>query len=218
MDRLDTGVYVAGAGGVEAGAEVLRESIVEVAGFDLDLALYLAERWNGSEAELLELLRQYDSIDAPETGLPTARGEVHLGPDAKLWDERLLDRWDSRDAPHVHASILLALNRRDLIRNRIWRAQLRTVMPMIDEHRGRIAEWLRSEVRAGYPLPEVPEPVDLYLAFQDHPRLKTWRDGRRKRLVYWMRDSRNSLAHMRPLDMSDVRRGQQLVSEDLDRS
>jgi len=218
MDRLDTSVYVAGAGGVEGEAEVLRESIVEVAGYDLGLALHLAHSWNGSEPQLFGLLRSYDAVDPPESGLPTARGDVHLGPDAELWDAGLLDRWDSRDAAHVHSSMLLALNRTDLIRARLWRAQLRTVMPVIDEHRGRIADWLRSEVREGYPLPEIPEPVDLYRAFQDHPRLKTWREGRRKRLVSWMRDSRNSLAHMRPLAMSEVRRGQKLMSEDLERN
>lgn len=218
MDRLDTGVYVAGAGGVEADAEVLRESIVEVAGYDLDLALQLAKSWNGSEPQLLELLRGHGVIDPPETGLPTARGDVHFGPDANLWDGGLLDRWDSRDAAHVHSTLLLALDRTDLIRTRLWRAQLRTVMPLIDEHRGRIADWLRSEVREGYPLPEIPEPVDLYRAFQDHPRLKSWRGGRRKQLVSWMYSSRNSLAHMRPLAMSDVRRGQKLISEDLKQS
>lgn len=63
------------------------------------------------------------------------------------------------------------------------------------EERTRIGGWLHREVR-DLPDEAVLEPGGLVKVLQDNPSLKTWRGGDRKRLIYWLRDARNSLAHM----------------------
>lgn len=86
-------------------------------------------------------------------------------------------------------------------------------MPTIDEERARIGAWLRREIR-GLSDEAVLEPAGLFTVLQDHPSLKTWRGGHRKRLIYWLRDTRNTLAHMGTLTPSEIAHGQRLIVED----
>ena len=72
---------------------------------------------------------------------------------------------------------------------------------------------MRTEVR-GLPADQVLEPGRLYDLMQGNPRLKTWRGGHRKRLICWLRDARNTLAHLGTLPPADIARGRQLIWED----
>jgi hypothetical protein len=215
LDRLDTAFHVRGqlADGHE---ELIRDSITEVAGFDLRLADHLAAGWDGSYDTLnAELARFADSSWPPPHTLPESlphSSTALSAPPASLlpmWDQGFVDRWAPFPA-YLHAC---AVPTAADLRSRVWRAQIRALMPTIDEERARIGGWLGREIR-GLPEEAVLEPGDLYSLLQDHPYLKTWRGGHRKRLIYWLRDARNTLAHMGTLTPGEISRGRRLVAED----
>ncbi len=99
------------------------------------------------------------------------------------------------------------------LRSRIWQAQIRGLMPTIDEERAWIENWLRRWV-PGLPSDGVLEPRDLCALPQKHPELKTWRGGHRTRFIYWLRDARNTIAHMDLLTPDEVERGWRLIAKD----
>jgi hypothetical protein len=215
LDRLDTAFHIRGQ--LENGnEELIRDSITEVAGFDLRLADHLAAGWDGSYDTLsTELVRFADSSrllppNVPES-LPHSSTALSAPPASLLsmWDQGLVDRWASFPA-YLHAC---AIPTTADLRSRVWRAQIRALMPTIDEERARLGAWLRREIR-GLPEEAVLEPGDLYSLLQDHPSLKTWRGGHRKRLIYWLRDARNTLAHMGTLTPGEISCGRRLVTED----
>jgi hypothetical protein len=215
LDRLDTTLHVRGQF-ADGSDELVRDTIAEIAGFDLRLADHLAAEWDGSYPTLgAELTRFARTSLCPPCTSPESlpHSSTALGvpptPLLALWDEGLVDRWDSFPA-YLHAC---AVPTAADLRSRVWRAQIRVLMPTIDEERARIEAWLRREI-PDLPDAAVLEPGDLYALLQDHPDLKTWRGGHRKRLIYWLRDSRNTLAHMDTLTLADVARGRQLAAAD----
>jgi hypothetical protein len=214
MDRLDTSLHLRTLLGSEVN-ELLRDSIVEVAGFDLRLAEYLATMWEGSPASLSKLLLDYPgaphahAAECVQLSSSSTRFDVPPAAMISLWDEGLVDRWDSFPA-YLHAC---AIATRADLRSRVWRAQVRVLMPIMDEERARIAAWIRRQVK-GLAARDVLEAGELYDILQDHPRLKDWRGGHRKRLVYWLRYARNTLAHLDTLTPDEVARGRQLISND----
>lgn len=221
LDRLDTAFYVKSrlADGHDGQDGLIRETITEVAGFDLNLASHLAAGWDGSYGTLAAVLATFaDSCwphgqngSAKSHQLPHSSTALGVPPVALLpmWDRGLVDRWDAFPA-YLHACAIA--DSADL-RSRVWRAQVRTLMPIIDEERARIGAWLRREIR-GLPDEAVLEPAGLFNVLQDHPSLKTWRGGDRKRLIYWLRDARNTLAHMGTLAPGEIARGQRLITQD----
>lgn len=220
LDRLDTAVHVSERLSSARADVVLRDSIVEVAGFDLALADYLAESWDGRPAALEDLLLTYmapgpgsDGLalpDLPHSSTPLEPPPVGL---TGLWADGWVDHWDAFPA-YIHPCKLVHLGRRDDVIARVWRAQLRSLMPLVDEERGRLAQWFREELPTSYDMPDPPEPGDLVYALQCHPALKSWRGGHRKRLVYWLRDTRNTLAHRGTLTPDEVRQGRQFIAAD----
>ncbi len=221
LDRLDTAFYVKSrlSGGHDGQDGMIRETITEVAGFDLNLAGHLAAGWDGSFGTLAAALATFvgpcwppgQNRPAKPLQLPHSSTALRAPPAAllPLWDRGLVDRWDAFPA-YLHACAIA--DRADL-RSRVWRAQVRTLMPIIDEERTRIGAWLRREIR-DLPDEAVLEPGGLVKVMQDNPALKTWRGGDRKRLIYWLRDARNSLAHMSTLAPSDIARGHRLIIQD----
>jgi hypothetical protein len=213
LDRLDAALHVRGYL-PDRGDGLLRDTVVEVAGFDLDLAGHLADRWDGAAATLPAALAAFGgaapALPCPPAALPGSSTPLGLPPAPllPLWDRGLIDAWDDFPA-YWHPCA--APGSADL-RSRIWRAQVRSLMPAIDEERARLESWLRTQVK-GLPA-EVLEPGDLYTALQDHPQLKTWRGGHRKRLIYWLRESRNTLAHMGTLTPAGVADGLRLIAAD----
>jgi len=215
LDRLDTAFHVKGH--LTDGHDALfRDTITEVAGFDLNLADYLAASWAGSYETLAATLAAFSGPSWPpgltkHQPLPDSSTALRVPPAALLpmWDQGLVDRWDAFPA-YLHAC---AISDTADLRSRVWRAQVRTLMPTIDEERARIGAWLRHEIR-GLRDEAVLEPGGLFNALQDHPSLKTWRGGDRKRLIYWLRDARNTLAHMGTLAPDEITRGQRLIIED----
>jgi hypothetical protein len=221
LDRLDTAFHVKSrlADGHHGPDGLIRETITEIAGFDLDLAGHLAARWDGSYDTLGTVLASFTGPSwppgqhGPEKSYELPHSSTALGaPPAALlpmWDKGLVDRWDTFPA-YLHAC---AITDPADLRSRVWRAQVRALMPMIDEERSRIGAWLRREIH-GLPEEAVLEPRGLFNVLQDHPSLKAWRGGHRKRLIYWLRDARNTLAHMDMLAHGEIARGEHLILQD----
>jgi hypothetical protein len=214
LDRLDTSLHLRSHLGDEVN-ELLRDCIVEVAGYDLRLAEYLATTWEGSHASLSKVLLDYPGAphacvaETIQLSSSSTRFDVPPAAMLSLWDEGLVDRWDSF-AAYLHAC---AVSTQADLRSRVWRAQVRVLMPILDEERARIEVWIRRQIK-GLAAGDVLEAGELYDIFQDHPRLKDWRGGHRKRLVYWLRNARNTLAHLDTLTPDEVARGRQLINND----
>lgn len=218
-DRLDTAVHVADKLFDARADVVLRDSIVEVAGYDLALADHLADTWNGAISTLDQQLSDYRvygnevALELPE--LPHSSTPHDSPPVAmtQLWDHGLADAWDAFPA-YLHPCFLVGIGRSQDVYSRVWRAQLRALMPMIDEERGRLGSWMQQELSPPHELPDPAEPGDLFHALQLEPSLKSWRGGHRKRLIYWLRDTRNTLAHLGTLTPEELKRGRQLIAAD----
>jgi hypothetical protein len=218
FDRLDTALHVQRRLARRKSDDLLRDAVTEVAGYDLDLADYLAQEWDGDVASLEVTLDAYTGPSWPSVPVPSPLPHSSTpwsAPPSQvvpLWRAGLADSWDSFSV-FLHPCLLPAQGRRQ----RIWRAQVRCLMPLIDEERARTEDWMRTEIR-GLPTGQVLEPGDLYGLIQENPRLKNWRGGHRKRLIYWLRDARNTLAHMDPLPPADIARGRYLIWQDREHS
>jgi hypothetical protein len=217
LDRLDTASLVRREHFGRGGNGLLRDTVTEVAGFDLRLACHLAAEWDGDERTLPDALAGYQGLArqgaAVPSELPHSSTPLDAPPAAMLalWDQGLVDAWDAFPV-YLHPCCAP----REALRQRIWRAQIRCLMPQIDEERARIAVWLRREVRtAGED--EILEPGDLYEIMQANPALKSWRGGHRYRLVCWLRQARNQLAHLNVLAPEDIAHGQRLSRTDRQR-
>lgn len=214
LDRLDTALHVQRLLASRESNDLLRDSITEVAGYDLNLADYLADEWDGDESSLAAVLGGYTGPDWPSVPVPAQLPRSSTSWDAPpsqvipLWNAGLADAWDSFRVC-LHPCSLPAQG----LRQRVWRAQIRCLMPLIDEERARIEDWIRTETR-GLPKEKVLEPGDLFALVQDNPRLKSWRGGHRRRLIYWLRDARNMLAHMTPLSPQEIDQGRHLIWQD----
>jgi hypothetical protein len=214
LDRLDTASYIQARLPGQERNDLLRDAITEVVGFDLELAGYLLSEWDGDGDTLGGLLDDFTGPGWPDIRLPDPLPSTStpLGaPPAALldmWDRGMADGWDTFGV-YLHPCVISAPE----ARARIWRAQIRCLMPMIDEERSRIEAWMRQEVR-GLPAGEVLEPGGLYDVMLSNPRLKAWRGGHRKRLVCWLRDARNTLAHMGTLPPEVIAEGHRLIRQD----
>jgi hypothetical protein len=214
LDRLDTACHVQDRLLTRDRDDLLRDAITEVAGFDLELASYLADEWGGDEADLPAALDGYMGPEWPQLTAPSPLPHSSTplcappNPIVPLWNAGLADAWDVYGV-YLHPCGGSAQE----LRQRLWRAQLRCLMPVIDTERARLETWVRGEVR-GIPADQVLEPSHLFDLVLGSQRLKTWRGGHRKRLVYWLRDARNTLAHMGTLSPDDIARGKRLIWED----
>lgn len=214
LDRFDTALYVQQRLAGREGNDLLRDAITEVAGYDLALASYLADEWAGDATTLAAVLGDYTGPEWPSVPVPgqlphtSTSWEAPPSQAVALWNAGLADAWDSFGLC-LHPCSLSAQEQRQ----RIWRGQIRCLMPLIDEERARLEEWIRGEI-CGLPKERVFETGDLYNLLQDNPRLKNWRGGHRKRLIYWLRDTRNALAHMRPLSPEEAAEGRRLIWHD----
>ncbi len=218
LDRLDTASFVQRRLTSLVRDDLRRDTIAEIAGFDLELADYLVAEWDGDERTLPAALAGFTGPGWPAVriprGLPASSTALGAPPAAMLpmWDQGLADAWDAF-AVYLHPCSAPA----DVLRARIWRAQVRCLMPLIDEERARIAAWLRRDVRALRD-DEMLEPGDLYAVMQASPALKSWRGGYRYRLVRWLRDARNRLAHLSVLTPEEISQGRRLIQADREHS
>ncbi len=107
----------------------------------------------------------------------------------------------------IHSAILAMLNKKEEINHRIWRAQASLILPLIDDVRRRICEYLSSQCRSGWngqginwqdgPL----ELSKLQRYFSDLPQ-SAWEKHQWGTGIYQALQIRNSLAHYEPIAYS----------------
>jgi hypothetical protein len=234
VGRLDTAVVVALERSRRARTtsvehpvreQVIREVIAEVAGPDLALAGHLATTWDGRLATLAAELPEHRT--APGNAATANYRPTTVRPPLQFrttWARGLLELWDGQIRPN-HA--IIALNERDDdLRAKVWRGQNRALTPFIDEHRARfenlvrsrasmtvLAELTRSEWRDR---PDDHDTDPRRTALELGPM--AWAVGTRRvripgaNLLFCLRDIRNLLAHLRPLDDQDLDRLIRLLS------
>lgn len=214
LGRIDTMIFVSQI--VDADADpLLFESIVEVIGHDLDTAHDLAVEWDGSLDALLKLIPPVQvADDRTDPVVYTPRGP-RTAPSRDLrdaWDAGVLESWDRHEAFRAPRALSVAQHE-DMLRSRLWRAQLRELMPFIDEERQRLEEWVRGvpkESDPDYPL----EIGKLASIIKWDPSVRRVSSSRRRDAAEWLRVARNTLAHRGTLSPAEVTKGRRLLDED----
>ncbi|WP_345437037.1 hypothetical protein [Actinoallomurus vinaceus] len=213
---------------------VVQATVVEVCGPFLDLATELAARWDGVPETLPDELRHAVSAVTRGHALMAITHRARrsaLEPDNTLrpgWDLGLLDAWDGQLRCHPGCEPDLA----QTVKTRLWLAQNRVLLPLLDDAREEFTEVIRH--RSRLPAPQLVEryrsrPVGTSPAFSanggtaealmgmelgamwgahlnSHVRLSRTEADRLH--VLW--DARNRLAHRTALD---DRRLKRLVTE-----
>lgn len=228
VGRLDTAVVVALERSRRARTtsvehpvreQVIREVIAEVAGPDLTLAGNLATTWDGRLATLTAELPEHRTaaghVVTANYRTTTARPPVQF---RTVWARGLVELWDGQVRPN-HA-IIAPNERDDDLRAKIWRGQNRALTPFIDEHRARFENTLRSRASMAVlaeltrsdwrDRPDNQDTDSRRAALELGPM--AWAVGTRRvripnaNLLFCLRDIRNLLAHLRPLDDQDLDR------------
>jgi hypothetical protein len=125
----------------------------------------------------------------------------------RLHQHGVVDLYDH--VRQVHSAMCALRNEESVLRRRIWKAQLKTLLPVLEERR------LSFIKRLGYriPLPhrisdrkEITEPEDLDFGplgyMVEHHQIKC--DVELSQLILFCRDVRNALAHGNALTMRDL--------------
>lgn len=216
VGRLDTTVAAVRALGEHADP-VTVSCITEVCGFDLGFVDVLAQTWDGSLTCLLELVDERGSGEAAVEEQSTLTGAAtSASPAARLrgdWDRGLVDAWE-RYEPFVAPAAVPTAARAEVLRTRLWRGQLRELMPLVDEERARLETWARSGAIAEK---NVTFPIEIgYLTKLLHtdPALSRRTSSSRRQAAVWLRDTRNTLAHREVVAPGDIADGLALLDAD----
>lgn len=204
LDRLDVAIYVSQlARGTELDLIDI-EQIIEVAAFDLDLAALLIDarcRDTATAAEVCRARAAELSLQGDGTRL-TERGRTPKAHDP-LWAAGAVDAMGT--AVHWHSGILASIAVERLER-RIWSAQVKALMPILDVLR---IEMIELAAKHGLVVEESAldwEIRDLAAHLRSNAA-----DHRLFPLAEWMRRSRNSLAHLKALSATTRDEGKELV-------
>ncbi|MER5262778.1 hypothetical protein ABTZ99_11975 [Actinosynnema sp. NPDC002837] len=239
-DRLDTAVVTAAtrprvaprghSHRIDVRELVAVEVIVEVAGPDLLLAEGLASSWDGRRSTLRERIAAFAHAQddlAPDAARRRRGGGGRPAEELRpAWNAGALELWDGqlRISPAVRGAIGSAVD----LDNLVWRGQNRALMPLVDSWRARLEQTVRSrastailaelgrEFRSGAPgVEEGGGRVTLELGAMawavSTSRVRLSRSDRE--LLFCLRDTRNALAHLRPLDDEDLDRVAALVPD-----
>lgn len=186
-------------------------AIAELALFDLEVARHLAASWDGDLASVAERVLEVcpgDRGAAPPAGervLPERPGSALLQP----WSSGACDLWDGRLLAW-HPSVT-ARHDKDALARALWRAQAATILPLLEEQRLRVVAWLErlghgGQLRQHYG--ETPEIGDVRYYMRNRAGMRT---RPQMPLVDWLREARNSVAHLRCVDADELRRGLDLI-------
>lgn len=127
---------------------VAQATVVEVCGPFIDVAEKLAACWDGVPETLLEQVRH--AAGAAGASEPATRGEWSrrspLQPDASLrpgWNRGVLEAWDGLLRPHPGCEADLEC----AVATRMWLAQNRVLLPLLDDAREEFTEVIRRRSR-----------------------------------------------------------------------
>lgn len=215
VDRLDTMIAAARALGAEA--DPIRVScITEVCGFDTEFAAALSQAWDGGLSSLMDTVAHASQTQARAQDSPTLTASLRTPPPASLiadWDAGLVNAW-GRYHPFVSPIALPPESRAQVLHTRLWRGQLRELMPLIDEERGRLEAWVqRGEITdraATFPMEIGP----LAHMVTSDPAISQRSSRTRRDAAHWLRRARNDLAHRDVLDPADIADGLALLEAD----
>jgi hypothetical protein len=223
ISHLDTAVWVSELTHDMAIDPCVIEEVAELSAFDLDLADRMVSEWRGELQRLAPLVAAY----AQERGvgpehrarLPVGGGmsEAGTAPPSEaraLWDLGLCERWGS--AVLLHATLLV--DRPEFLLRRVWQAQVRQLFPVLEMERQRIGTWV-GEHRGV--LAEGCRELDGIAELEIGPlaRVVFASPGlgcspQRRALLHWMVETRNRLAHLSALDISQLGEGRRLIRGD----
>jgi hypothetical protein len=215
LARWDVAAHIAGLGGhpgLNGVVEDIRvESIVEVARWDLDLAERLVVAWAGEPSHLAALLKEGHVMPTPTID------DSHLVMDALRPPDSILESWDNRlvDVWHNHQSIAACAlaAEPDKLNRMVWAAQARVLLPWIEERRStlhaRVAKTVGAKrlawvLRNRFDPPINPDTLVEIGALDRVVRMIIGsRDGELRDASRRLREARNALAHLRPLNLAE---------------
>jgi len=218
LSRLDVEVHVSELLGHTGIDPVVAATIVEVAAFDTSLSEQLVDNWSGNWSDLPELLDQYaDSSGLTDCDVPGAVPSTGVQPPRELldlWWRGGTNRWAELD-PAFHSALRHVRSGREL-KTRVWRGQVRSLLPTIEVERQNLIQWILTDRRSlsdewiGQDIAGL-EIGPLFKLIRETPVLRT--DRPRYGAAAWLRDTRNALTHWNTIDASDLRRGRRLLEE-----
>lgn len=211
---LDTEVFVAELARNRGWEPSFVEAVTEVAGFDLSLAARLVQEWDGALASLRPLLREH-GVDRNDgdwrwSPRPSPRAQPPVDSVA-AWSAGIVNAWGDRD-PRVHACHAAAESP-NALQHLIWLGQVRSLMPRIEIERQALAEWVyerRNLLPQSWRGKEIRslEVVDLAAIF----RLPSFqKHHRRAQLARWLHRTRNAIAHLEILNVSELEQARQML-------
>ena len=174
----------------------------EIAQFDPDLALLLAESQWSSLTELSQILSDVGERPAPDMHLREAEEAVPLrhGP---AWARGSVDRYDNQRRPAIHACCFIG--DQEELRQRQWGGQVRTILPSLEAMRRRVVEralaegYITRSTSAGeFDFGPLAFHISAGRADRDRRRLGDF--------AHKLRIARNSLAHLDPVELSQYDR------------
>lgn len=129
----------------ELSPDLVPEVIAEVVGPDVEMACLLARCWDGSMAQLRQLVRTASSRPAepPEANLVRGRPAVGRPPMAArgFWSAGGLEVWGGLHRTSLHLGDLPD----EILSERVWLGQARALNPLLDEVRRVIVRLLEAQ-------------------------------------------------------------------------
>lgn len=158
-------------------------------------------RWDCLLAEQLLTLSIEEALSPERALLQYARDCGWTASTSRCWENGTID--GPRDRPVVHSALLSVSGERRSIRHRFWTAQAAVLLPLVEERRVAIIPRCRRYLKLPMQTERgqvISDPLDLELG-----QLAWYLDRSNtppavKRQVRWLRNARNKLAHMEPLE------------------
>jgi len=122
--------------------EARLETIIEIAKWDLELAVELEQEWNGSE---VDLDRRFATRPIRGTsGKPLRRSDDKTPPESLVedWDAGSVDSWHG--LPTLNPTV--TASHPDTLSRLIWSAQSRVLLPWIELRRTRVEQIVRQKL------------------------------------------------------------------------
>jgi hypothetical protein len=227
--RLDMALYVRNRMLHSGVSGTLAEPIIaELSGFDADLAAVLAaeqastcEDWSNHLATYGRM-RQWEAFVGGASNLATLVSQLSspldLPPELReCWARGMLN-WISGEGLHVHSAVVAFNGAAREVCRRIWRAQVRLILPYVDEQRIAVCAYLLRRyglAQLGLVVSSKDEAYgQLEIGDLKHLLDTKFRNEHSvvRELVHWLHYIRNQIAHLQILDQFEIERCYQLAA------
>jgi hypothetical protein len=167
------------------------ETVCALSLWDFDLADFLLERTPEQLSDPIHCLRDYGVREGWDDSTPA---DWALGTENRF-----------EDTQTVHSSWAAQHNQLALVDRRIWEAQARVVLPMLDRNRCALVHDIYPRVKMHFP--DATKPDDLYGVDFGELAHALGKQGIRGKLLEWaheLRLYRNKIAHLQVLSFSQL--------------